>query len=140
MHELGEVFDDRLRASLCGLFLDDARFLTVLAEEPPAAPPPDPRTLHVATIAYRWAQEEALHAACDAAAPPGAARLPLSLGELLELLEEGRPPPPPPHAEPLARADALLRAAAPTAPDLAAGTGAAERTRRDWERLRLFAL
>ena len=117
--------------------VDEERHITVLAQAPAEQQPPPPRLRHVATMVYRWAQEAVMDAACDAAnggqpAPRATAR-PLSLGELEELLSRGLALPPP-YAALHERAERLLEAAGSTLPPLGAGVGAAERTRRDWQR------
>ena len=117
--------------------VDEERHITVLAQRPAEQQSPPPRLRHVATMVYRWAQEAVMHAACDAAnggqpAPRAAAR-PLSLDELVELLSRGLALPPP-YAALHERAERLLEAAGGTLPPLDAGVGAAERTRRDWQR------
>lgn len=130
--------------------VDDKRFISVLADASAASASSSalpPRTQHVVTLVYRWAQEEAMHAACDAASQPHDASSPsslprsqprpLSLGELGELLGSGRELPPP-YAELQRRAGAILDAAGPTVPTLAGGIDAAERTRRDWQRWSRF--
>ena len=117
--------------------VDEERFITVLAQPPAEQPPPPPQLRHVATMVYRWAQEAVMDAACDAAnggqPVPRAAARPLSLGELVELLSRGLALPPP-YAALHERAERLLEAAGSTLPPLDAGVGAAERTRRDWQR------
>lgn len=132
--------------------VDDERFISVLADASAASAASSgalpPRTQHVVTLVYRWAQEAAMHAACDAASqprdasvpaspPPPSQFRPLSLGELGDLLGSGRELPPP-YAELRRRAGAMLDAAGPTVPALADGVDAAERTRRDWQRWSRF--
>ena len=151
--ERGMVFREaqHLRLPTESSGVDEERFIRVLATPPAAAAAPPPRLLHVATVVYRWVQEIAMDDACDAnneaqqpqpKQPAGVAvarqrSRPLSLGEVIELLSQGRALPPP-YGALRARAEGLLEAAGSTIPTLDAGTSAAERVRRDWVRVEWY--